>query len=696
VEVREIHMPKLDGLSGGTDDYDENEENAQDHNGLNEDGVNVEILESEVPNRDYAEYLTSCIKRTVKEEDSLVRQIQNTAFSKDSTHPLNLGILAPTSEGKTYPVTETLQYWDSKDIWYIASMSPRYLIRMYGKRIDESGDPLEIKEGELKRAIATAKADREGEKRYRIKKKQQGLQDLDKTGQKVIQIEPDIPLEDVRCTDDTLERLEKELEELYEKARTVINLQGKLLVFLEPPYPDTWNIIKPILSHDKFIMEHPYVDKVDGSIHSIRVVTMGWPAVIMCSAKNESENDYWSEIQSRFIISSPNMIPEKYKAGNILIGMRAGAPHCVWQKEVISDHQVEVARECVKYLFNRIKKLSEDKVEEKRSLTYIPFSDILSKALPSGKGTDNRINNRIYSFLKMVVISRSQLRKKIVVDNETLIVAELEDLHEALHIAQNNIGIPTFKLEVFREIFIPSWRQLERMEAVIQRDIEDAEALPDSSIKDQSISEAKRRTVKHVVDGELVLVLTAKQLTDNFMKIKKRAITTQNMTSTYLAEYVKSGLLDEVELDGRRTKGYFPIVDLEIYNGKSEYAVKSGWSNFQVPYLERLNSITKHSNIMNTGNKEIDKHWIYNDLMNIISNTEYMENSKFEIYDEDNNRICVHKLIREYENDTKGYLKDFFVQAEYVNDEMEYDDVAFQCAEFHSDYSDYGPEVTEV
>jgi hypothetical protein len=45
-------------------------------------------LDSKIPDRDYAELAISTIKRTVKQEDSLVRQILYTGISKDSTNAI--------------------------------------------------------------------------------------------------------------------------------------------------------------------------------------------------------------------------------------------------------------------------------------------------------------------------------------------------------------------------------------------------------------------------------------------------------------------------------------------------------------------------------------------------------------------------------------------------------------------------------
>ncbi|MGH9988538.1 MAG: hypothetical protein ACRD8W_31785, partial [Nitrososphaeraceae archaeon] len=213
-------MPNLDGLSGGTDYEDNIVQESTDEN-----GIDVDMLESEVSNRDYAEYVIQAAKKDVKCEDYLVRQIVYIALSKDSTNPLNLLILAPTSEGKTHAVTKTLAYWPDPEVMYIGSMSPKVLIRMHGETVDENNEPIGRRERDLKRRIAEARSELRASHRFRIKKKQQGFKDVDKTGRPVIEIEESTNQEVVQ----RLENLEQELEELYKRSKTVINLQGKLL-----------------------------------------------------------------------------------------------------------------------------------------------------------------------------------------------------------------------------------------------------------------------------------------------------------------------------------------------------------------------------------------------------------------------------------------------------------------------------------
>jgi hypothetical protein len=134
----------------------------------------------------------------------LVRQIYYTGISKDSANPINLAVLAPTSEGKTYPVLESLRYFPKQDIWKIGSMTPKVIIRQNGILVDSNNLPIADRIKELKREIKKNK-DNSDEK----------------------------------------EDLEQQLNQLHNKAKVLIDLRGKLWVFLEPPHAATWDILNP-------------------------------------------------------------------------------------------------------------------------------------------------------------------------------------------------------------------------------------------------------------------------------------------------------------------------------------------------------------------------------------------------------------------------------------------------------------------
>ena len=108
------------------------------------------IPEPDLQDKDFAEFVINTARRTVKQENSLVRQIFYTAISKDTADPGNLGIVAPTSEGKTYPVIEVLKFFPTEDVHYIGRMSTMTLVRQKGILIDSNNKPVKDRLGNLK------------------------------------------------------------------------------------------------------------------------------------------------------------------------------------------------------------------------------------------------------------------------------------------------------------------------------------------------------------------------------------------------------------------------------------------------------------------------------------------------------------------------------------------------------------------
>jgi len=125
-----------------------------------------------------------------------------------------------------------------------------------------------------------------------------------------------------------------------------------------------------------------------------KVVTRGWPACIFCTAKNESDWPAWPEIQSRFLVTSPNMIQEKYSDGNMLIAQKIGLPNLLQQWIIVSNSQVELAKKCVSYILQQIRQRNSDNTNP----VWIPYTQILAEILPAEKGTDNRITKRMLSL----------------------------------------------------------------------------------------------------------------------------------------------------------------------------------------------------------------------------------------------------------------------------------------------------------
>ena len=110
-------------------------------------------------NGDCAEFVIRSVKKTIKQEDSLVRQILYTCWSAHTKDPINLGIMAPTSEGKTYPVIEALKFVPNEDVWKIGQMSTKVLVRQKGILVNRNGMPLKPALKEIDQQLNQAERD---------------------------------------------------------------------------------------------------------------------------------------------------------------------------------------------------------------------------------------------------------------------------------------------------------------------------------------------------------------------------------------------------------------------------------------------------------------------------------------------------------------------------------------------------------
>jgi len=139
----------------------------------------------------------------------------------------------------------------------------------------------------------------------------------------------------------------------------------------------------------------------------------------------------------------------------------------------------------------------------------------MQQELPSRKGTDVRFTKTVFSFLNILPILRFTQRKSLVLENETSVIADLEDLKEVLSISYNFDGIPKFKKDFFDNVFYPCYK---------------AKLEPDSTADG-----SKREEIKAV---------TTKQLCEFYKKVTGKNANSDNLKKTFLNELLNSELID--------------------------------------------------------------------------------------------------------------------------------------------------------
>jgi hypothetical protein len=354
-------------------------------------------------------YLNSVIKN----DPNLVKKIVYTFLSAYTNNPINLGIMADTSEGKTYAVVKVAEMFPKEDVIVVGRMSPTALIHQRGILVNINGNPIEEKLTELESQLS------------------QDIKPEEKTSTK------------------------HEIKELLRTAKNLIDLRGKTLLFLEPPNPQLWDILKPILSHDKYEIEYK-TTQTDGSLKVKESIIRGFPAVVFCSARNEASNPIWKEIETRFDIVSPNTDVTKYKEANKFTAQRLSVPD--FARSMIENlDEEELAKESV----IEIKEHIQSFYKNTKNPIWNPFDRIIGESFPSNQGITMRQCDRFLRHCNLSTLINSKDRFRIEFETrdgkiENYLITDISDVDEAIELTGTLSTIPPERLKFLKDVFEPA------------------------------------------------------------------------------------------------------------------------------------------------------------------------------------------------------------------------------------------------
>ena len=224
----------------------------------------------------------SHIGRTVKHDVTTTNLVLKTGLSAYTKEPLNVFLRGGSGVGKTYVVVNSLARFPKEDVWYLGGLSPTALVHDRGQLVDKNGEPITV-----------------------VSKPEK---------------------------DSTEE--EKEAYEAYKEKMKgsyyLVDLQGKVLVFLEAPNIETFNKLRPVLSHDVLEISYKFTDTRGKGLSTTHVVLRGWPATVFCSTSEAFVQD----LATRSFTFTPETTEDKYKDANVLTGSKAAFP---WKFERDSD-----------------------------------------------------------------------------------------------------------------------------------------------------------------------------------------------------------------------------------------------------------------------------------------------------------------------------------------------------------------------
>ncbi|MGD8431731.1 MAG: hypothetical protein PVG23_04050, partial [Nitrosopumilaceae archaeon] len=288
--------------------------------------------------------------------------------------------------------------------------------------------------------------------------------------------------------------------ELLKSSRKCVDLKNKILLFLDNPNSATYEMLKPIMSHDSREITF-LTTKTDGSLSVKKSIIRNWPVFIFCSAKNEDKNEVWEEIKTRVFMTSPNSDITKYKEANKLTAKKFSRPS--WGKEIYENKDNE---KWVKFYISKMKECLTKLCQDNNNQIINPFDEIITEKFPHTQGVSMRHFARLMSFINLETLlnfENNPILQFETKEGQTIqsVFTTLDDIDNACKILKNISTISPEKIKFFKEIFEP------------------------------------------LLDGHLDGKLTSSQLASFYTKKFGKPITVKQITENYLKPLVDSGVL---------------------------------------------------------------------------------------------------------------------------------------------------------
>ena len=452
------------------------------------------------------ELIEDYLNSKIRNDPLIVKRLLRIYLSTYTDEPINAGLLAPSAEGKTYATVEAAEIFPKEDVIAIGRMSPTALINTHGILIDQEGNPIQPKLDQLRLDLFNAETDNEKKLIYEIK---------------------------------------EHMKEILNTARTQVDLTHKILLFLDNPKPETYEVLKPIMSHDKKEIIYK-TTKSDGSLSVKETVIKGWPVFVFCSAKNEAKNEVWAEIATREVILSPNTDVSKYHAANKLTSQKMGIP------SILESNNNE--KEIIKFYVEQLKSVLLNICKDGNPVIN-PFNQHMADLFPHNEGVTMRHFKRLLSFVNIetLVNAHSNMRIEYQINNtkkekKTFVIASLKMIHDAIKTLGNISTVAPEKIKFYHEIFVP----LIREKSTFQISLNDT---------DEEASQQK------LIASPEVVTVTKEEVAEKFTKVFHKTITPKAIQEYYLKHLSDEGILDYKENpDNKKQYLYFLSSVLSTHN----------------------------------------------------------------------------------------------------------------------------------
>jgi hypothetical protein len=244
-----------------------------------------------------------------------------------------------------------------------------------------------------------------------------------------------------------------------EKKVYYVNLERKILIFLDQPHDELLRRLRPVLSHDQKELMVKITDKREKrGLRTKSVMIRGYPTVVFCSGHLRMDE----QEATRCIALSPETTIEKIWEAILLKALRKGNPP-EYTKMLEADENRERLRKRVLLIkYAGIRNIVIENPEERIAKRFIDWIKTLNRFKGASNNSERlkprhtRDIERIISIAKAFALLNLWHRRR---EGDTLYVEQKDidwafELYEEIAESQE-LGIPPCVYQVYKEVFEP-------------------------------------------------------------------------------------------------------------------------------------------------------------------------------------------------------------------------------------------------
>jgi len=232
-----------------------------------------------------------------------------------------------------------------------------------------------------------------------------------------------------------------------------IDLERKILIFLDQPHDELLKRLRPLLSHDQKELLYKITDKREKKgLRTKNVIIIGFPSVIFCTGSLRIDE----QESTRNILLSPETTEEKLRESIVLKGLKEG--NITFFEELLENNKTrEMLRKRILLIKNKgIKNIIVPNYEE--------VVDRFIRTHTKLKPRHSRDLGRLFSLIKSLALLNLWHRE---IDSDNNLKANKEDINTAFKLWEQialcqELGIPPYIFRIFEEVILPSYSELNK------------------------------------------------------------------------------------------------------------------------------------------------------------------------------------------------------------------------------------------